>query len=162
MGVGGVVRTAMVVVLAALVVTAVGHAQPHKIIFDTDFGSVPQDDAYALMLALHSPELEILGITTVAGNWSVEQGTADVLRMLEIANREDIPVFLGADMPLEHEAGEFERTTYGSWWSDEPPSAPPGGFASKKAETLGAVEFIIDTVEARLGTVTRCLKNQLQ
>jgi len=108
-----------------------------------------------LLLAMAAPEeLDILGITTVAGNWSVEQGTVDVLRMLEIGNREDIPVFLGADMPLEHEAGEFEKTTYGSWWSDEPPSAPPGGFASKKAETLGAVEFIIDTVEARPGEIT--------
>ena len=154
MGLPNVFRTAQVVVLAILVTATTVSAQPHQIVFDTDFGSVPQDDSYALMLALHSPELEILGITTVAGNWSVEQGTADVLRMLEIANRVDIPVIAGADMPLEHEADEFAKTTYGSWWSDAPPSPPPGGFATKKAETIGAVEFIIDTVEARPGEVT--------
>jgi inosine-uridine nucleoside N-ribohydrolase len=128
--------------------------QRHRIIFDTDFGIVPQDDCYALMLALHSPELEILGITTVAGNWSLEQGTADVLRLLEIAQRPDIPVYAGADMPLMHEPGEYARTTYGSWWSDEPPTAPPGGFAEKTAEATGAVQFIIDTVEANPGEVT--------
>jgi inosine-uridine nucleoside N-ribohydrolase len=150
----GICRTLALVVLAAISLVASIQAQPHQVIFDTDFGTVPQDDSYALMLALHSPELEILGITTVAGNWSVEQGTADVLRMLEVANREDIPVFAGADMPLEHEPDEFARTTYGSWWSDEPASPPPGGFATKKVEELGAVEFIIDTVEARPGEVT--------
>jgi inosine-uridine nucleoside N-ribohydrolase len=143
-------------VVAALILSTVPSAaeEPIPVIFDTDFGMIPQDDAYALMLALHSPELEILGITTVAGNWSLEQGTADVLRLLEIAGREEIPVYEGADMPLLHEAGEFERTTYGSWWSDAPPNEPPGGFAKKKAEPLGAVEYLIDTIEARPGEVT--------
>jgi inosine-uridine nucleoside N-ribohydrolase len=143
-----------VLVVLTPVMAAPLQAQPHQIIFDTDFGSVPQDDSYALMLALHSPELEILGITTVAGNWSIEQGTADVLRILEIGNRADIPVYQGADMPLEHEPSEFARTTYGSWWSDEAPTPPPGGFATKTVEAIGAVEFIVDTVEARPGEVT--------
>jgi inosine-uridine nucleoside N-ribohydrolase len=103
---------------------------------------------------LNSPELEILGITTVAGNWSLEQGTADVLRLLEIAGREEIPVYAGADMPLMHEPTEFARTTYGSWWSDDPPKPPPGGFAKKRAESTNAVQFIIDTVEAHPGEIT--------
>lgn len=145
------VLTAVSLVAAASAAFASG---PHQVIFDTDFGSCPQDDCYALMLALHSPELEILGITTVAGNWSLEQGTADVLRLLEIAKREDIPVYAGADMPLMHEPSEFAKTTYGSWWSDAPATAPPGGFAAKKAESLGAAQYIIDTVEARPGEVT--------
>ena len=63
--------TAAAVLLLAL--SGAAQAEPHKVIFDTDFGICPQDDCYALMLALHSPELEILGITTVAGNWSLEQ-----------------------------------------------------------------------------------------
>lgn len=152
-------RKARLAALALLVLpmtSAAGalRAEPHQVIFDTDFGMCPQDDCYALMLALHSPELEILGITTVAGNWSLEQGTADVLRLLEIGRRTDIPVYAGADMPLMHEPGEYARTTYGSWWSDEPATAPPGGFAEKKAEETGAVEYIIDTVEARPGEVT--------
>ena len=115
---------------------------------------VPQDDAYALMLALHSPELEILGITTVAGNFSLEQGTADVLRLLEIGGREEIPVYRGANMPLMHEPSKFAMETYGAWWSDEPATEPPGGFAKKRAESLGAVQFIIDTVEAHPGEIT--------
>ena len=147
-------RAAAVAAALTLAVAGVAGAQPHRIIFDTDFGMVPQDDAYALMLALNSPELEILGITTVAGNWSLEQGTEDVLRLLEIADRKEIPVYIGADMPLMHEPDEFARTVYGTWWSDEPPTAPPGGFASKRPEAKGAVEFIIDTVEAMPGEVT--------
>ena len=56
---------------AVLALTLAGGAwaAPHPVIFDTDFGTCPQDDCYALMLALQSPELDILGITTVAGNW---------------------------------------------------------------------------------------------
>ena len=53
-------------------------AQEHKVIFDTDFAMPPQDDGMALILALHSPEIDILGITTVAGNFSVERATSDV------------------------------------------------------------------------------------
>lgn len=146
--------TAVTAITAALALTPAARAEPHQVIFDTDFGICPQDDCYALMLALHSPELEILGITTVAGNWSLEQGTADVLRLLEIAKRVDIPVYAGADMPLMHVPGEFARTNYGSWWSDEPPKAPPGGFAQKTVESIGAVEYIVDTIEARPGEVT--------
>ncbi len=58
-------------------------AQPHRVIFDTDFALPPQDDALALLLALNSPEIEVLGITTVAGNKSREQATADALKVLE-------------------------------------------------------------------------------
>ena len=48
-----------------------------KIIFDTDFAYPPQDDAMALFFVLNCPEIEILGITTVAGNRSVNVATAD-------------------------------------------------------------------------------------
>jgi len=139
-----------------LVLVGAAHAQPaqHKIIFDTDFGMAPQDDCYALMLALHSPELEILGVTTVAGNFSSQQGTADVLRLLEIAGRPEIRVYRGANMPLMHEKSEYATTQHGSWWSDAPPTPPYGGFATKQAEATGAAQFIVDTVEAHPGEVT--------
>jgi inosine-uridine nucleoside N-ribohydrolase len=127
---------------------------PIPIIFDTDFGMVPQDDSFALMLALHSPELEILGVTTVAGNFSVEQATVDALRVLEIAGRGDIPVYRGANMPLVHEKSEFATTRHGEWWSDAPPNPPPGGFAKRKEEARSAVQYIVDTVNARPGQVT--------
>jgi len=80
------------------------------------------------MLALQSPVLEILGITTVAGNESLERATADALRMLEIANRTDIPVYIGADMPLVHAKRDFAVESYGRWYSDEVVE-PPGGLA---------------------------------
>ncbi|HLE71337.1 MAG TPA: nucleoside hydrolase [Vicinamibacteria bacterium] len=103
-----------------LLLTAVASAQPHGIIFDTDFILPPGDDGMALLLALQSSEVEILGITTVAGNESLERGTSDVLRLLEIVGRADIPVYRGADMPLVHEKSDFAVSSYGKWWSDEP------------------------------------------
>jgi inosine-uridine nucleoside N-ribohydrolase len=145
-----------VAAFAALSLAAAAQAQPRPIpvIFDTDFGMVPQDDSFALMLALHSPELEILGVTTVAGNFSVEQATADALRILEIDGRADIPVYRGANMPLVHEKSDFAATRHGQWWSDAPPQPPPGGFAKRKEEAKSAVQYIVDTVNARPGQVT--------
>jgi inosine-uridine nucleoside N-ribohydrolase len=140
--------------LLPLALASPARAATHPIIFDTDFGMVPQDDSLALMLALHSPELEILGITTVAGNFSVEQATVDCLRVLEIAGRTDIKVYAGANMPLLHEKSEYATQRHGQWWSDAPPSPPPGGFAQKKAEPLSAMQFLLDTVNARPGEVT--------
>ena len=126
----------------------------HQVIFDTDFVMPPADDGLALILALHSPELEILGVTTVAGNESMEKATVDALRLLEIAGRPEIPVYRGANMPLVHEKTDYAAHTHGRWWSDEPPAAPPGGFARKKAEPQSAVDFIVRTVMARPGEVS--------
>ena len=124
------------------------------IIFDTDFAMPPQDDSLALMLALQSPELEIFGITTVAGNDSVERATSDVLRMLEIANQVDIPVYVGADMPLVHEVSDFAINNYGKWYSNESPPIPPGGFAIKQEEDASAVSFIVQAVMDNPGEIT--------
>lgn len=67
------------------------------VLIDCDPG---QDDALALLLALASPELEVLGVTTVAGNQALEKTTANALRVLALAGRTDIPVAAGADRPL--------------------------------------------------------------
>ena len=53
---------------------------PKRIILDCDPG---HDDAIALLLALASPEVELLGVTTVSGNHTVERTTANALRLLE-------------------------------------------------------------------------------
>jgi inosine-uridine nucleoside N-ribohydrolase len=120
------------------------------VIIDTDFTAAsPSDDALAVLLALQSPELDVVGITTVAGNDSAERATSDVLRVLEIAGRPDIPVHRGADMPLVHEAGAWERAQYGRWWSNDPPAVPPGGFARKKAEESSAADFLVGAVKRR-------------
>jgi inosine-uridine nucleoside N-ribohydrolase len=68
------------------------------IILDCDPG---HDDAIALLLALASPELELLGVTTTYGNQTLEKTTANALRVLELAGRGDVPVGSGAAEPLE-------------------------------------------------------------
>ena len=110
-------KKTLAVLLFALPLT-VSSQDRIPIIFDTDFVMPPHDDSMALMLALQSPEFEILGITTVAGNESLERANSDVLRMLEIANQPDIPVYVGADMPLVHDKSDFAVRKYGRWYSD--------------------------------------------
>ncbi|MGZ5925269.1 MAG: nucleoside hydrolase [Rhizomicrobium sp.] len=73
-------------------------AGPHRVIIDTDPGV---DDAFALLLAMRSPELKIEGITPVAGNVPLELTLPNALRMVEIAGRSDIPVAVGAKAPLQ-------------------------------------------------------------
>lgn len=67
------------------------------VILDCDPG---HDDAVALLLALASQEIELLGVTTVSGNATVEQTTANAIRVLDHLGRNDIPVAAGADRPL--------------------------------------------------------------
>jgi inosine-uridine nucleoside N-ribohydrolase len=70
------------------------------ILLDCDPG---HDDAIALLLALASPELELLGVTTVHGNQTLEKTTENALRVLELVGRADVPVARGADRPLIRE-----------------------------------------------------------
>jgi inosine-uridine nucleoside N-ribohydrolase len=67
------------------------------VLLDCDPG---HDDAIAMLLALASPEIELLGITTVHGNQTLEKTTANALRVLELAGRTDIAVAAGAERPL--------------------------------------------------------------
>ncbi|CAN5544486.1 nucleoside hydrolase [soil metagenome] len=127
---------------------------PQKIIFDTDFAFPPQDDAMTLFFVLNCPELEILGITTVAGNKSRNVATADALKVLEVANRTEIPVFEGAAAPLMNQGTEWDTRRHGGWYANEPAPAPPGGFATRKAETQGAVDFLVQSVMKNPGQVT--------
>ena len=73
---------------------------PTPIILDCDPG---HDDAIALLLALASPDVELLGVTTTYGNQTLEKTTANALRVLELAERADVPVAAGAERPLERE-----------------------------------------------------------
>lgn len=145
--------TILLSLVLVMILSSLAFAELPKVIFDTDFAMPPQDDGLALALLLNSPEVEIVGITTVAGNYSMERATADVLRMLEISNREDIPVFIGANMPLVHEKTPFAETVWGQWFSDDDPLAPPGGFAKKEAEEQSAVDFIIKMVMDNPGKI---------
>lgn len=71
-----------------------------KVIIDCDPGI---DDSLAIMLALSSPELDILGITITAGNAPLKQGFENAKKVLNHMNRLDVPIFLGADKPLVKE-----------------------------------------------------------
>jgi purine nucleosidase len=70
---------------------------PHRVIIDTDPG---QDDAVAILLALASPEIHVLGVTSVAGNVPLALTAANTLKVLELAGRGDIPVYAGCERPL--------------------------------------------------------------
>ncbi|HUC34108.1 MAG TPA: nucleoside hydrolase, partial [Gaiellaceae bacterium] len=67
------------------------------VLIDCDPG---QDDALALLLALGSPELDVIGVTSVAGNQTLDKTTLNALRVLELAGRSDILVAAGAERPL--------------------------------------------------------------
>ena len=145
----------MLACMAALAAAGV-RAQPaavHHVIVDTDFALPPQDDGLALAFALNSPEIDIVGITTVAGNFNLARANADALRMLEIAGRTSIPVYAGAKRPLAHEPDAYARSHYGTWWSDDPPPAPAGRFATLQLQREGAADFIARTVTAQPGEI---------
>jgi inosine-uridine nucleoside N-ribohydrolase len=70
------------------------------IVIDCDPG---HDDAIAILLALASPEVELVAVTTVAGNQTLEKTTHNALKVLELAGRADVPVAAGAERPLRRE-----------------------------------------------------------
>lgn len=141
-------RTVAALVLVAAFAATPALAQPaQKIIFDTDFAFPPQDDAMALFFVLNSPELDVIGITTVAGNRSLNVANADVLKILEVTGRAGIPVYSGAASPLLHEGTEWDTKRHGGWYANEPSREPPGGFAqTKKIEGRSAIDFLVSAV----------------
>jgi purine nucleosidase/pyrimidine-specific ribonucleoside hydrolase len=96
------------------------------IIHDCDPG---HDDAIALLLALGSPELRLLGVTTVSGNQTLEKTTANAIRVLDHVGRGDVPVAAGAPRPLVRER-RVAADVHGETGLDgpdlPPPSRPPG------------------------------------
>ena len=115
-----------------------------KVIIDTDPGT---DDALALMMALSSPELEVLGLTTVGGNASLAHTTRNALRLLEYLGRTDIQVYRGAARPLR---GRFH---YGYYFHG------PGGLTvrlplpSSRPSLVRAWDRIVDQARAFPGEI---------
>ena len=122
-----------------------------KIIFDTDFVFPPQDDSMALFLVLNSPELEILGITTVAGNGSMNVPRPTCSGCSKSPTAPTFRYTSGANIPLIHEETEWDTKRHGGWSANDPAPAPPGGFAKKQAETERAIDFIVSTVKQNPG-----------
>jgi inosine-uridine nucleoside N-ribohydrolase len=140
-------------VTLGLLLAGTAIAAPHRVIIDTDFAMPPQDDGLALALALNSPELDIVAITTVAGNFNLDRANVDVLRMLEMAGRGSIPVFAGAKRPLVHVKDDFAAKNHGTWWSDEAAPPPFGGYARKPLEREAAADALIRLVMASPGEI---------
>jgi inosine-uridine nucleoside N-ribohydrolase len=120
----------------------------HKIIFDTDPGV---DDAMALLLALSSPELEVVGVTTVFGNGTVAQTTRNAQHVLEVAGRADIPVVAGAGQPLSRPR-HHKTSVHGEDGLGNIGLAPAAG--APTAWPGGAAGYIADTILAHPGEVT--------
>jgi purine nucleosidase len=120
---------------------------PRKVIIDCDPG---QDDAVALFLAMSSPdEIEILGITTVAGNVPLELTQRNARMMCDIAKRHDIPVYAGCERPLVREPITAEYI-HGNTGIDGIDVFEPG----TPLQDQHAVDFIIETLLANAGPVT--------
>ncbi len=120
-----------------------------QIIIDTDPG---QDDAAAIMLALASPELDILGITTVAGNVPVELTARNARIVCELCGRKDIKVFAGADRPLCRQLFTAEYI-HGKTGLDGAELFMP----SLPLQEKHATDFIVDTLMGNpMHTVTIC------
>ena len=111
-----------------------------KIIIDTDPG---QDDAVAILLALGSPEVEVLGITAVAGNVPLPLTEKNARIVCELAGRRDVKVYAGCDAPIARKLVTAEHV-HGKTGLDGP-------------QALHGVDFIIETLRTEpAGTVTLC------
>lgn len=124
-------------------------AERRKIIIDTDPG---QDDAVAILLALASPELEVIGITAVAGNVPLALTRTNALKICELAGRTDVKVYSGAVRPLVRPLVTAEHV-HGKTGLDGP-LLPEPKMALQKEH---AVDFIVETLlRENVGAVTLC------
>jgi len=109
------------------------------VILDCDPG---HDDAIAILLALASPEVELLGVTTVAGNQTLEKTTANAIRVLDHVGRPDIPIAAGAGRPLVREL-RVAAEVHGESGLDGPVLPPP----SRQPADAHAIDWIAGSLE---------------
>uniref|UniRef100_A0A2N9IL63 Inosine/uridine-preferring nucleoside hydrolase domain-containing protein n=1 Tax=Fagus sylvatica TaxID=28930 RepID=A0A2N9IL63_FAGSY len=123
-------------------------AQPKKIIIDTDPGI---DDAMAIFVALRSPEVEVIGLTTIYGNVYTTLATRNALHLLEVAGRTDIPVAEGSHVTITNSTklriADFVHGTDGLGNQNFP---PPKG----KPIEQSAVDFLTEQAKLYPGKVT--------
>ena len=123
--------------------------KPLPIIIDTDPG---QDDAVAILLALASPELEVLGIAAVAGNVPLALTEKNARKICELAGRPDIKVFAGAVRPMVRRLVTAEEV-HGKTGLDGPVLPEP----TMPLQPQHAVDFLVETLMSHpAGTITLC------
>jgi purine nucleosidase/pyrimidine-specific ribonucleoside hydrolase len=121
------------------------------VLLDCDPG---HDDAIAILLALGSDELELRGVTTVAGNQTLEKTTANAIRVLELAGRGEIPVAAGAGRPLVREP-RVAAEVHGETGLDGPDLPPPQCQPSQQH----AVDFLAERIAGATLIATGPLTN---
>src|SRR5579871_2538394 len=159
-----------------IVVSSIASAQKIKIIVDQDGRGPGTSDQHAMLVFLQSEKFEVLGLTMVSGDQWMKEETQHTLRMLEIADRTDVPVYEGAVYPLLNSKEESERweALYGKFeykgcWTDFPPNRStlfhnpyhepdvvppmPEGEPHIKAHPGTAAEFIVEMVHKYPGEV---------
>lgn len=109
-----------------------------KIIIDTDPG---QDDAVAILLALASPELDVLGLSVVAGNVPLALTEVNARKLCELAGRRDLPVYRGCAAPLKRELVTAEEV-HGKSGLDGVELPDP----TMELQAEHAVDFLIETL----------------
>lgn len=118
-----------------------------KIIIDTDPGV---DDSMAIFFALASPELDVVGLTTIFGNVHTRLATKNALRLLEIADRTDIPVAHGADNALTQPYEGPVPFVHGDDGQGNLDLPNP----TTQAVDVNAAQFIIDQLRDNPGKIT--------
>lgn len=118
-----------------------------KVVIDTDPGV---DDAMAIFMALASPELEVIGLTTIFGNAATSTTTPNALTLLEVAGRTEIPVAAGSDSPIATDYLGAVPFVHGTNGLGDAEIAPP----TTALDDRTAADFLAQTVAAHPGEVT--------
>jgi inosine-uridine nucleoside N-ribohydrolase len=161
-------QRASIRVLICVLLATVASAQQKKIkvIADQDSAGPQGTNFLSLLMLLHAPQIDLLGITTVSGDQWMEPATVFALWGVEQAGRPDVPVIKGAEMPLintprEQELREALYGSYVGWHGSFNPDAPnpkqtwapPGGYSKVKPKPGRAADFIADSIRAHPGEV---------
>lgn len=117
------------------------------VIIDTDPGI---DDAIAIALACASPEIDLLGVTTVGGNTGIENTTGNALRLLHLFGRDDVPVAAGAARALAFEADLGDPSIHGQGGLGGVQLALP----DRTADPRGALALLTELVESHPEPIT--------
>lgn len=125
----------LAMLLAAVSAFAVERPAPAPVILDTDIGG-DIDDSYALVQVLRSPELDLIGVTTVAGDTVARARFA--AKLLAVGQRPDIPVYAGISTAPQY----IKQTEWAT------------GFTSPALHESGGVAFLREQIKARPGVIT--------